>query len=62
MDHSQMTPEMMNTTHKSMDQEMIKIINTVDIKQRKKLFVAHKAKMKSMEGMMQGNCGMTKKK
>lgn len=49
MDHSKMTP-------KAMEAEMTKIINTVDIDARKKLFVAHNAKMKSMQGMMKGNC------
>jgi uncharacterized protein involved in copper resistance len=52
MDHSNMTPKAMKAMHKAMEDEMTKIINTVDINQRKKLFVAHKAQMKSM----QGNC------
>ncbi len=56
MDHSKMTPKAMEAMHKAMEDEMTKIINTVDINQRKKLFVAHKAKMKSMQGMMKGNC------
>ncbi|HFC91557.1 MAG TPA: hypothetical protein ENJ51_01955 [Leucothrix mucor] len=56
MDHSKMTPKAMEAMHKAMDDEMTKIINTVDINQRKKLFVAHKARMKSMQGMMKGNC------
>ncbi len=56
MDHSKMTPKAMEAMHKAMEDEMIKIINTVDINQRKKLFAAHKAKMKSMQGMMKGNC------
>ena len=56
MDHSKMTPKDMEAMHKAMDDEMTKIINTVDINQRKKLFIAHKAKMKSMQGMMKGNC------
>jgi uncharacterized protein involved in copper resistance len=56
MDHSKMTPKAMDAMHKAMEDEMIKIINTVDINQRKKLFTAHKAKMKSMQGMMKGNC------
>ncbi len=56
MDHSKMTPKAMEAMHKAMEAEMTKIINTVDINQRKKLFAAHKAKMKSMQGMMKGNC------
>jgi hypothetical protein len=39
-----------------MEQEMLNIINTVDINQRKKLFAAHKEKMKSMKSMMHGKC------
>jgi uncharacterized protein involved in copper resistance len=56
MDHSKMTPKAMDAMHKAMEDEMIKIINTVDFNQRKKLFTAHKAKMKSMQEMMKGNC------
>jgi len=56
MDHSKMTPKAMEAMHKAMEDEMTKIINTVDINARKKLFIAHKAKMKSMQGMMKGNC------
>jgi uncharacterized protein involved in copper resistance len=56
MDHSKMSPEAMEAMHKSMDDEMTRIINTVDINQRKKRFIAHKAKMKSMKEMMKGNC------
>ncbi len=56
MDHSKMTPKGMKAMHKAMEDEMTKIINTADINQRKKLFVAHKAKMKSMQGMMKSNC------
>jgi hypothetical protein len=56
MDHSKMTPQAMESMHKSMEQEMLNIINTVDINQRKKLFAAHKEKMKSMKSMMHGKC------
>jgi hypothetical protein len=56
MAHSKMTPHAMESMHKSMEQEILKIINTVDINQRKKLFIAHKEKMKSMKSMMQGKC------
>ncbi len=56
MDHSKMTPKAMEAMHKSMEAEMTKIINTADLEQRKKLFLAHKEKMKSMQGMMKGKC------
>jgi uncharacterized phage infection (PIP) family protein YhgE len=56
MDHSKMTPQAMESMHQSMEQEMLKIINTVDINQRKKRFFAHKEKMKSMKSMMKGKC------
>ena len=60
MDHSKMNPQQMNAMHKAMEAEMIKIINTVDINARKKLFVAHQAKNKSMKEMMMKQCSAKK--
>ena len=56
MDHSNMSPAQMKAMEKSMEAEMIKIINTVDINQRKKLFVAYKKNMQAMKKSMTGNC------
>jgi len=60
MDHSKMKPQQMNAMHKAMEAEMIRIINTVDINERKKLFMAHKAKNKSMKDMMMKQCSAKK--
>ncbi|RTZ67252.1 MAG: hypothetical protein DSZ29_01165 [Aquificaceae bacterium] len=56
MDHSKMTMPQMQAMKKAMDAEMIKIINTVDINQRKKLYVAHKKSMQSMQAAMMKQC------
>jgi len=56
MDHSKMTMPQMQAMQKAMDAEMIKIINTVDINQRKKLYVAHKKSMKAMQNSMMKQC------
>jgi hypothetical protein len=56
MDHSKMNPTQMESMGKAMEAEMIKIINTVDINERKKLFVAHKQSMQSMKKAMMENC------